>query len=75
MLEDGGERFVPIDDHRYRAGGAVELAEVALDAILRVADDRPLRTFVPAEDVDEAGLIADLAAIAGREIDLYCVHG
>jgi hypothetical protein len=56
--------LVPIDNHGDAALGTIQLANVALDAVFRIRDYRPLRCLVPAEHVYEAGFEAGLATAA-----------
>ena len=73
-LDDRREGLVPIDDHFDALFRTVELAKVAGCAILGVGHHGPLVLLVPAEDVHEAGLVADLASVAAVEVDLDGVH-
>jgi hypothetical protein len=74
MFEHRREGLVPVHDHLDRIDRAVEFAEVALHAVFGIGDNRALCLAVPTEYVDEAGLVADAATIAGGQIDLDLVQ-
>jgi hypothetical protein len=74
MFERRRKGLVPVDDYLDGIDRAVEFAEVALHAIFGIGHHRTLRVLVPPNHVDEAGLVADAATIAGGQIDLDLVQ-
>ena len=64
-----------VRDHLDGVSFAHELAEEAAFAVLDVLEDRLLLFRVPAYDVHEARLVAQLAAYAFFRIEFYAVPG
>jgi len=70
-----GEGTGIVHIHEDGVRGTADLAEVALNAVLGVGDDRTLSLFIPTDDVQPASLVASLAADTLFVVDLNDVHG